>query len=100
MTKKTTTERKDRKQRATPSARRFHAMYICKFMLYIHQAQRLMEGYSSNSRRSSSAPSGQPSSGGATPTQDERSTLPVSLRIAVVRAKVHMYFEKELTLSD
>lgn len=53
----------------------------------VHQAQRLMEGYSSNSRRSSSAPSGQPL-GGATPTLDERSTLPVSLRIAVVRAKV------------
>eukprot|EP00903_Cladosiphon_okamuranus_P008109 g7816.t1 len=50
------------------------------------KAQRLMEGYSSSSRRSSSAPSGQPS-GGATPTLDERSSLPVSLRVAVVRAK-------------
>lgn len=51
------------------------------------QAQRLMEGYSSNSRRSLSAPSGTTPST-ATPPEEERSTLPVSLRIAVGRAKV------------
>ncbi|CAN0111210.1 unnamed protein product [Scytosiphon promiscuus] len=50
------------------------------------KAQRLMEGYSSNSRRSSSAPP-HPSGGVATSASDERSTLPVSLRIAVIRAK-------------
>ncbi|CAB1115166.1 unnamed protein product [Ectocarpus sp. CCAP 1310/34] len=51
------------------------------------QAQRLMEGYSSNSRRSLSAPSGTTPST-AIPPEEERSTLPVSLRIAVGRAKV------------
>ncbi|CAM9309768.1 unnamed protein product [Ectocarpus sp. 6 AP-2014] len=50
------------------------------------KAQRLMEGYSSNSRRSLSAPSGTTPST-ATPPEEERSTLPVSLRIAVGRAK-------------
>ncbi|CAM9454731.1 unnamed protein product [Ectocarpus fasciculatus] len=51
------------------------------------KAQRLMEGYSSNSRRSLSAPSGTTPSSTATPPEEERSTLPVSLRIAVGRAK-------------
>lgn len=44
------------------------------------QAQRLMEGYSSGPQRSSSAPSG----GG----QEANTQLPVSLRIAIVRARV------------
>lgn len=48
----------------------------------LRQAQRLMEGYSSGRRRSSSAPTG----GGA--VTESKSQLPVSLRMAVVRAKV------------
>ncbi|CBN77236.1 conserved unknown protein [Ectocarpus siliculosus] len=63
------------------------------------KAQRLMEGYSSNSRRSLSAPSGTTPST-ATPPEEERSTLPVSLRIAVGRAKMHTFDFGEVTAPE
>lgn len=51
-----------------------------RMVCFLPKAQRLMEGYSSGRRRSASAPS----KGGA----EIKSQLPVSLRVAVVRAKV------------